>query len=967
MDKPPVSVKLLTGSTPLDRKRLHSAVFAEMLRMIKEEEPPKPSTRLTQSKDSLASLATQRRTEPAKLAKAVRGELDWIVMKCLEKDRTRRYDTANSLARDVERYLHDEPVEACPPSAGYRLRKFARKYRMAVMVAAVVAALLASLALVVVVALVSTTALWRQAEERREEAQRAKQDVERQRDDARLRLYVSHMNLAKQAWDDAHIGRMLNLLEGQKPEHTGNQDLRGFEWHYLWRLCHSDLRTLRGHKQPVTCVAFHPDGQRLASASLDKTIRIWETATGREILCFQAHAQGVNCVAFSPDGRRVATAAGEAWSHAMRVGTRPDVGGEVKVWDAATGRELLSIHGHSDTVWGVAFSPDGQRLASASADHLVKIWDARTGRELLCLNGHGANRVGNCVAFSPNGRHLASTAEKTLTMWDAETGRELLVLRGDWLFGVAFSADSQRIAAGGFDKTVRVWELPSGKEVLSLRGHTGIVDNVAFSPDSRRIASASGDQTVRLWDATTGDELLSFKGHTSGVSCATFSPDGRRLASSSSDGTVKLWDGGINQECVTLKGHIGRVWHAAFTPDSKQIVSTGSDGTVKVWDADTGQELRTFSRGSACLAVSPDGQRVAFGGTEIVRVVDIGSGTPLLTLSGHTDWVTSVAFSPDGQRLASAAADRTVRIWNTASGAQLLLLQHTFPVWSVAFSPDGRHLAAAGGSALRSDRYRRPAELKVWDVFSGQLVRSLNGHIGEVDSTAFSPDGRLLASAGDDRLVKVWEVSTGRELFTLTGHKTWPRSVAFRPDGRRLASASYDQTVKLWDLTTGQEVLTLNGHDRSVWCVAFSPDGQRIVSGSTDATLKVWDARPLTPALWIEREGHSLVQSLFDKRLTRSAATARIRNDATVSTPVRACALKLVALNWERMVHREVRSVLRRWFGLLGLRLEAERLLEKLRCGAVWRPRHNGERAHSGLPEPEVRLARGPGRAVPFI
>jgi WD40 repeat protein/serine/threonine protein kinase len=839
---------------------------------------------------------------PRKLNDKIPRDLETICLKALAKNPGGRYATARELADDLRRFLKGEPIVARPIGVWGRGWNWAKR-RPAV------AALLASLALVVVVGLVSTTALWRQAEERREEAQRAKKDVERQRDDARMSLYVSHMNLAKQAWEDAHIGRMLNLLEGQTPEHTGNQDLRGFEWHYLWRLCHSDLRTLRGHEQGVTWVAFRPDGQRLASASLDKTVRIWETATGREILCFQAHAHGVNCVAFSPDGHRLATAAGEAWAHTVPVGTRPSVRGEVKVWDATTGRELLSINAHSDTVWCVAFRPDGQRLASASADSTVKIWDAQTGRELLCLKGD--DRVVRGVAFSPNGRYLASTGhhDNTVRIWDAGTGREVLVLRGDYFFGVAFSADSQRVAAAGFDKTVRTWELPSGKEALTLRGHAGVVMNVAFSPDSKRIASASHDQTVRVWDATTGDELLSFKGHTDTVTSVTFSPDGRRLASSSADGTVKLWDAGMNQEFVPLKGHSSRVWQTAFTPDGKQIVSNCDGSTVKVWDADTGQELRTFSGGPLCMAVSPDGQRVASGGTDdVVRVVEIGSGQPVLTLKGHTDQVYGVAFSPDGQRLASAAADRTVRIWNAASGAQLLLLEHTFPVSSVAFSPDGRHLAAAGGSNIRSE-WQRPAEVKVWDVFSGQVVHSLDGHKGELIDTAFSPDGRLLASAGDDGLIKVWEVSTGRELFTLTGHKMWVRSVAFSPDGRRLASASYDQTVKLWDMTTGQEVLTFKGHDRSVWCVAFSPDGQRLVSGSTDAALKLWDARPLTPALWADREGNSLVQSLLGKGLSKEEITAQIRQDATVSEAVKTCALKRLDVSWERAVRREARSV----------------------------------------------------------
>jgi hypothetical protein len=251
--------ELLTGSTPLDRMRLHSAAFAEVMRMIKEEEPPKPSTRLTQSQESLASLAAQRRTEPAKLTTAVQGELDWIVMKCLEKARTRRYDTANSLARDVERYLHDEPVEACPPTTGYKLRKFARKHRKLLITAAAFAAVLvfgmatsvwqavrATQAEAVALAnekkananAVQAQEKEQDANQQRNEAQQQRDLAQRQRDEVRALLYAAHMNLAHRAWEEASVYRAMGLLGQHRPK-PGETDIRGFEWYYLDRLCRS--------------------------------------------------------------------------------------------------------------------------------------------------------------------------------------------------------------------------------------------------------------------------------------------------------------------------------------------------------------------------------------------------------------------------------------------------------------------------------------------------------------------------------------------------------------------------------------------------------------------------------------------------------------------------------------------------------------------------------------------------------
>jgi WD40 repeat protein len=342
--------------------------------------------------------------------------------------------------------------------------------------------------------------------------------------------------------------------------------------------------TLKGHTREVSSVAFSPDGKRLASGSEDRMVKVWDAQTGQETLTLQGHTGQVLSVTFSPDGKRLASASG-----GMDQQLRP-LPGEVKVWVAASGRQTLTLKGHTGYVSSVAFSPDGKRLASASWDETVKVWDLATCQETFTLKGHTGGI--SSVAFSPDGKRLASASwDRTVKVWDGRTGKEALTLQGrtEQVMSVAFSPDGKRLASGSRDGTVKVWDAQTGQETLSLKGHTtGYVSSVAFSPDGKRLASASGDGTVKVWDAQTGQETLTLQGHTAVVRSVAFSPDGQRLASASEDRTVKVWDAQTGQETLTLQGHTGSVNSVAFSPDGQRIASASGDKTVKVWDA-TGQ------------------------------------------------------------------------------------------------------------------------------------------------------------------------------------------------------------------------------------------------------------------------------------------------------------------------------------------------------------------------------------------
>ncbi len=854
--------ELLTGAPPLTRQRLKQAAFTEALRIIREEEPPKPSTRLRESKDSLPSISAQRQTEPAKLTRLVRGELDWIVMKALEKDRTRRYDTANGLAMDLQRYLADEPVLAGPPRAGYRLRKFVRKHRRAFAALAVCTLLLVLGATVSTWQAVRATLAERHARDEKSRADvealnardraeaeaLARQEADRALTASRQALAVGRLQLVQAHWRENHVREANALLDEMPP------DERVWGWDYLKRLVRGGHLTLYGHAGPVTNLTFSPDGQRLATTSWDRTAKIWDARTGREILTLRGHISTVSGVAFSPDGQRLATVGGDR---------------TVRLWEARTGRELLTLRGHSAGVGSVAFSPDGQRLASGSGsgnDQTARVWNAQTGQELLALRWQTTRGGVTGIAFSPDGKRLATSGfDGTTHVWDTGNGQELLVLRGHdrEVNGVAFCPDGRRLATGSFDGTARVWDARTGQELVKLVGHNTNVRSVTFSPDGGRVATAGHDETTRIWDARGGQELLTLRGP---ANRTAFSPDGQRLATAGDDWTVKVWDvrtdpldlpqrdatgritgvpgrrARVDQELLTFWGHDTLVVSVAFSPDGRRLATGGYDRAAKVWDARTGQELVTLRHPGVGLpalrvAFSPDGQRLATTPGPTAAVWDAQTGQELLTFLGHTGAVTSVAFSADGRRLATGSADRTVKVWDAQTARELVTLKgHSGAVTTVAFSPDGRRLATAGSDHIG----------KVWDAQTGHELLTLAGPVNDV---AFSPDGRRLATVSDDRIVRIWDAQTGAELVALHGHTGIVRRVVFSPDGRHLASAGAglgetapgDPTTKIWDAQSGQEVLTLTGQVKDI---AFSPDGRRLAA-SLFSAVKVWDTRPV--------------------------------------------------------------------------------------------------------------------------
>ncbi|MFQ5610631.1 MAG: TIR domain-containing protein [Anaerolineae bacterium] len=556
----------------------------------------------------------------------------------------------------------------------------------------------------------------------------------------------------------------------------------------------------------------------------------------------QGHQSVVNAVAFSPDGQTLASAG---------------VDGSVLLWDLSQpGAAPLALAGHEGEVLALAFSPDGRTLASGGVDGAVRLWDLNRLEAAPMILRERELTVFS-VAFSPDGATLASgSADGLIRLWDlTQPGAPPLSLRGRQgdldILSVAFSPDGQTLAAASGDGTLWLWDLgqPEAEPAL-LPGHEQGIRSVAFSPDGQTLASGSIDRSIRLWDLGQPDPAPAIlDGHDGEVRQVTFSPDGRTLASASDDRTARLWR--LDQPGAApavLRGHGTAVRAVAFSPDGRTLASGSLDNTVRLWDLGQPRAVPIVLNENErviSVAFSPDGRTLAsasgFGGAQLWPLDDF-QALPVPLPAGEP--ALSVAFSPDGETLALGGLKGEVYLWQPGrpEAAPVLLPGHEDRVYALAFSPDGRTLAT--GSWDRT--------VAVWDrgrPEAGPAI--LRGHEGRVWSVAISPDGQTLASGSADRTIRLWDLGRPESppLAVLRGHEQWVMSVAFSPDGRTLASGGADETVRLWDLgqpDAGSRILP--GHEDWAMAVAFSPDGQTLAAASADGTVRLWDLhRPEAP------------------------------------------------------------------------------------------------------------------------
>ena len=865
--------ELLAGSTPFDAKELMASGIDQMRKTIREKEPVRPSTRFATLKgEDLTTTAKRRSADKSKLMHQLKGDLDWIVMKCLEKDRTRRYDTATGLAADLNRHLNNEPVVARPPSTAYRVQKAIRRNKISFAAGAVVfGALLLGIIATTWQAVRAThakhealaaqaQAVAAQAEETKQrqqaDAARANEASLRQQAEtaeltARQKAYAADMKLVQLALAEHNLGRAQELLNRQRPQ-PGQKDLRGWEWRYLWQYCQSDaLYELCQKSDSISSLSVSHDGEWLAIGTGFKSgpASVLNLRTHQEFDC-PAVGGAIKSVTFSPPNSCLAM---------VVMKTNPlDA---LALWDVAT-RKMTREFPLDGMCLGLAFSDDGRKLVTES----------------LLTNEAGAFERGQIAVWQiPEGKKISEYSVSLLD-FEASSGTHLAVTRNGDI--AAFAKPGGKIC---------VIDLVTGKESWTAKAtDDAYVMALAFSPDGKVLASSSGfvESDIRLWEVASGKEIARLEGHRAWVSSLVFWPDGKTLASASGDQTIRLWDltdlSNVPPSRV-LQGHKLEVYRLVLMSDNVTLVSGSKDGSVLVWDTSA-----THSR-KDCFTLPDkiDGWRFAPDGRSLLAIIGHGSlirwsgadfqeKESLPIFLGKTDqWI----LSADCQRTATLLSNNVIQVRDVHQGR--LLHQFAIPTNFPADLQDG--------AFLNHDRtlvvgYGGKDDLEEWDISAGKLLRSwkgirdwsgvdfspdsqfcltsrsddtallrniVDGHEAQLNLDAkqqasdlsFSPDGKLMAVTSMFGFAKLFGVDPPRELATLHGFLLGVHSAAFSPDGTRLALGSDGrEAIKLWDVASLQELVTLGAKGSVFYRTKFSPDGNVLGSLNNSGVLYVWRA-----------------------------------------------------------------------------------------------------------------------------
>jgi WD40 repeat protein len=821
--------------------------------------------------DTMLLVTSEEPVSPRRLQPRTPHDLETICLKSLAKQPHKRYASAEDLAEDLRSFLAGEPIQARPVGRWERGAKWVRRRPG-------LSLLLGVSGLAVLALIVALGALWQNAESRAhviarlgvaetalkerqgqltlledgvkkqqgllDEKRTAIQQLERASAEERAKtqaaqaitrqaIYIRDMQFAQDALDKEQPQRLLRLLENHQ------EDVRRFEWHYLWRLCHRERLALRGHQGNIFGVRFAPDGKTLCSVDDLGQFRLWNPVTGEALAVPGGATVPIAAADFSPDGKLLAAGGTD---------------GTVFLWNWPRGDSAGRFTAGTKSITALTFAPDGAAIATGT-DGVVRLWNTATRKEQAVFRRHGSGILR--VTFSPDGKLMATVSDDhSGKLWETASGKERHTFSGTdgaWVRGLAFSLDGKTLAmAEGhpFIKqkigAVRLWDLETLHQTAALDVPNGGVFGVAFSPDARVVAVGANSGIIKLWDPAARTVRDTIVAHGDRIHALDFSTEGLTLASAGNSGILKLWDAIPSSAPLALQAHPGDINTVALTPGTKVLFATSRDGMVSVWDL-AAANLRASFRAHAgdifSAALAADGTLLATGGSDgVINLWDPSSRAQLASLDGHAGTIHGLAFSLDRQTLAAATANGTVQLWDVQNRRlRETLKERATKMLAVTFSPDGKSLASAGYDDVEN-------LVTLWDLATRQPLRTFTSNLNSIISLSFSPEGKLLASAHYSGVVKVVDTQTGQEVAHLAGHNDHALKALFSPDGKTLATSSEDGTVKLWDVASWLERFTLKGHGAPVSALAFAGDSRLLVTGAHGGAVKVWDAGPDVPA-----------------------------------------------------------------------------------------------------------------------
>jgi WD40 repeat protein/serine/threonine protein kinase len=796
---------------------------------------------------------------PRKLDRHIPRDLETIVLKATDKEPGRRYGNAAELADDLQRFVDDKPIRARRTRAPEHVWRWCKRNRaLAGMIAAVIVITVAGFAALVGQMQVAR-ANERIADDAKTKAEERADELAELNEKLRHLNYIADMILAWHALNGSNPNQTRELLDRHRPK-RGEADRRGFEWHYLHRSFDNPLWTERAHGGgPYMMVAYTKDSKRLISFGPDEwkrdklgklrpgELKMWEVATGRQLpLQLKGGTDKVLAAAVSLDGQRLAA-----------VGSDKDV----RVWDIASGELLRTLERPTDDyVQGVGLSPNGNQLLLLTNDSgtgkdvpdllsAIQVWDLSQRKTVLSIPKLPYHHLP--PVFSPDGKHLAACFSdgrflkidgSCLKVWEVMTSRELLSIEdvGEGYMSLAYRPDGKLLTLK-VGRKIKFWDAVTGKPVEPQLELASARPCLAYSPNGKVLATGGVNGSLELLNASTGRAVRSINGYGSPIFSLVYSPDGTGLASAGIDGTLKIWSTTGKDAAISIP--VSRPWLSA---DGRTVFSNVKNKTIQLYDAVNGKPRGAaleFQPAFRALDVTPDFKRLATTkSNQNVTIWDLDSGKTFRTIQGRTNHITDLAITPDGKFLAISGKEGTFELWDIEKNLEIRsALGQKVNLPNINFSPDGKYLL---NSMLRDGR------IAIREVSSGRDLWSRQLSDFTILSYCFSPDGTRLALAGfHPNLtgeVHLLDVNSGDEIIApLKGHALWVNTAAFSPDGKRLATGSTDETIKIWDLTTGQEILTLRGHTAAVGELRFSPDGHRLMSVSIDGTVRVWDATPV--------------------------------------------------------------------------------------------------------------------------